>query len=189
LARPKSSTNDGLPKYLYVRSRSGGSYYLYRSPITGKSISLGYDREKAVRYANEANLEVRAVAGAKAHAKESIKHASVDDRGLLDSDSIARRAIFHDHICGIYFLLQQDLIVYVGQAKNVLGRIATHRAEGRKVFDRIFIVECKAAELDHLEALYIDKFRPTYNIVRPYVHPSACAWDGSLAQILGSGCA
>ncbi|WP_230948730.1 GIY-YIG nuclease family protein [Burkholderia cepacia] len=86
------------------------------------------------------------------------------------------------------FLLSQDTIVYVGQSKNILGRIATHRSEGEKSFDRIFVIECKPAELDHLEALYIDKFRPVYNAVRPYVSPAACAWDASLAAILGDGC-
>ncbi|WP_186260300.1 phage integrase Arm DNA-binding domain-containing protein [Burkholderia gladioli] len=188
MGRPKALKNSELPKHLYTLERGGRLYYSYKSPITGRSLSIGYDRENAIRYAEEANVAVAAVAQAKTHSRQSIKHGSVDERGLLDGHSIARRATFYDHVCGVYFLLSQGAIVYVGQSKNVLGRIATHRAEGEKRFDRVFVVECKASELDHLEALYIDKFCPIYNTVRPYVDPTACAWDASLASILGDGC-
>jgi hypothetical protein len=188
LGRPKALKNSALPKHLYALERGNRLYYSYRSPLTGQSISIGFDREKAIQYAVEANEAAAAHASAKTHARQAVKHGSVDERGLLDADSICRRATFYDRVCGVYFLLAQGSIVYVGQSKNVLGRIAAHRSEREKCFDRVFVIECRPAELDHLEALYIEKFAPVYNAVRPYVNPSACAWDASLAAVLGDGC-
>lgn len=94
------------------------------------------------------------------------------------------KALMFDHICGVYFLLDQETIVYVGQSLNVMARLSDHRREGQKQFNRIFVVECKIGELTHLEALYIDKFKPIYNLARPAVNPESTAWDASLSDLL-----
>ncbi|MGI0503503.1 phage integrase Arm DNA-binding domain-containing protein [Burkholderia sp. ZZQ-2] len=105
MGRPKALKNAGLPKHHYALERSGRLYCSYRSPLTGHSFSIGYDREKAIQYAVEANVAVAANASANTHAQQAIKHGYVDARGLLDADSITRRATFYDHVCGVYFLL------------------------------------------------------------------------------------
>jgi hypothetical protein len=185
MVRPRKEKYADLPPNLHVLSRTGGDYFTYRSPISKTSVSIGYSRENAIRYAIEANSQLAAYKGSRSHARESVKHGSVDHRGLLDAASIGRKALIYEHVCGVYFLLRQDTIVYVGQSINVLTRIADHKREGIKNFDRIFVVQCSAVELNHLEALYIDKFRPIHNTVIPPVSPNATAWEGTLSDILG----
>ncbi len=64
---------------------------------------------------------------------------------------------------GIYFLIQKDQIVYVGQSTNVHVRVTEHARE--KLFDRINVIECAAKDLNKLEMLYIKKFNPILNII------------------------
>lgn len=79
---------------------------------------------------------------------------------------------------GVYLLLHQGTIVYVGKAKVMLGRIYTHRvAWGSKrrkprtgvisakgmLFDQILIRPCHSTEVDDLEAALIAQHRPRYN--------------------------
>jgi len=67
-----------------------------------------------------------------------------------------------DH-CGIYFLIHQDDIVYVGKSINIFNRIARHRADGR-VFDSFAYLLCPEELLDSMEANYITAFMPWMNI-------------------------
>src|SRR5574343_171770 len=43
---------------------------------------------------------------------------------------------FQFGIPGIYFLYFQNKVVYIGESKCVLGRIAQHYKEGVKIFDK-----------------------------------------------------
>lgn len=184
MARPRVNGRAELPENLYTQVRSGREYFIYRSPLSKTSKALGFDKEKAVSYASEANLQVSAMRRARTHAVHAVKHGSVDRRGLLDASTIGRKALLYESVCGVYFLLQDEDIVYVGQSINVLTRLAEHFRASLKQFNRVFVIECKAAELNHLEAMYIDKFRPKFNEVIPYVHAESTAWDASLADIL-----
>jgi excinuclease UvrABC nuclease subunit len=73
--------------------------------------------------------------------------------------------------CGIYFLLWMDEIVYVGQSVDVRTRIDQHTVGDErhevKNFNRYFFIQCEPEELNRLEAYYILKFRPKYNIAVP----------------------
>jgi len=62
---------------------------------------------------------------------------------------------------GVYFLVKQEKVGYVGQSKNVFGRIADHAR--LKDFDRFAFIECNADTLDILESLYIHTLRPELN--------------------------
>lgn len=64
---------------------------------------------------------------------------------------------------GIYFLMREGEVVYVGQSVDVLHRIARHRREG-KHFDAYSYMECEAADLDRLERLYIRALVPEDNM-------------------------
>jgi excinuclease UvrABC nuclease subunit len=68
-------------------------------------------------------------------------------------------------ICGIYFLLLNGSIVYVGQSTNVLQRVWNHQTEGIKEHDSVFYVECSIKLLDSLEQHYIKLYKPRYNKV------------------------
>jgi len=61
---------------------------------------------------------------------------------------------------GVYFLINDMKIVYVGQSVNVYSRIPQHVD---KRFDRYAIVRCERNLLDLMESLYIHVIRPKLN--------------------------
>jgi hypothetical protein len=65
---------------------------------------------------------------------------------------------------GIYILLQNLEIVYIGQSKCVLTRLSTHINEKNKKFNGIrMIVEPDEKERLAVEQLLIAKYQPIYN--------------------------
>jgi predicted GIY-YIG superfamily endonuclease len=77
--------------------------------------------------------------------------------------------------CGVYFLIDCYEVVYVGQSVDVKSRLQQHSDSGNKGmayeknFNRFFFIQCEKEELKKLEAYYILKFRPKYNISIPKV--------------------
>lgn len=71
-------------------------------------------------------------------------------------------------LVGIYFLFQDQELVYVGQSFSIYSRIGTHCADREKVFNRVAIILCDVSELDALETQYIFKFKPKFNKKIPY---------------------
>lgn len=86
--------------------------------------------------------------------------ATLTGKQLLREEEIAREALPWNSVTGIYFLLDGNKIVYIGQSTNVYHRIASHKD---KQFDRYAFVPCSADSLDKLEALYIHCIRPKLN--------------------------
>lgn len=72
-----------------------------------------------------------------------------------------------NELTGIYFLIDKDLVVYVGQSHNIKHRMIQHNKE--KVFDNIYYFECPESELNELEAKYIGEFNPSYNKTHVFV--------------------
>jgi hypothetical protein len=75
---------------------------------------------------------------------------------------------------GIYFLLDGDEIVYVGQSTNVLGRIPAHRARRnhkherhRMQWDRAAWLPLAEHDLDAYEGALIRRLTPRYNAGAP----------------------
>lgn len=66
-------------------------------------------------------------------------------------------------LVGIYFLIQDDEIVYIGQAVDIYRRISQHQYDKEKMFNRYAFIVCKTHELDIIETLYIHHFLPKYN--------------------------
>ena len=66
---------------------------------------------------------------------------------------------------GIYFLLDEDEIVYIGQSRDIRRRIGLHLSDGCKRFNSIRFFKCSRARLDHNETRLIAFYRPKYNIV------------------------
>lgn len=61
----------------------------------------------------------------------------------------------------IYFLLDNDEVVYVGQSKAGLSRPYSHKD---KVFTNVAVIYCEESELDRKETDYIRKYNPKYNM-------------------------
>lgn len=84
----------------------------------------------------------------------SIPHTATD---VMDA------AIYVGDMVGIYFLINKDEIVYVGQSSiDMLARVSKHRREG-KVFDYFSYIRCDLCDLDALEEKYISAFMPRLN--------------------------
>ena len=67
-------------------------------------------------------------------------------------------------LTGVYILIHNEEVVYVGQALNIYARIHTHIAEGKKIFNTVKYIECAKEELDVKEYFTIRRFLPKYNI-------------------------
>lgn len=80
--------------------------------------------------------------------------------------------------CGVYALVRDGVVVYVGQSKKPLARVSAHRSNwGRKsmpawmpaslrgvLFDEVHVLPCKVEQLDALERALIELYKPRYNI-------------------------
>jgi hypothetical protein len=80
----------------------------------------------------------------------------------LDKDYILSNSLPVYPQCGIYFLIQDDEIVYIGQSIHIPNRLHSHQKKNRQ-FERVFFVECKEEDLDEIERQYIRKFSPKLN--------------------------
>jgi hypothetical protein len=80
--------------------------------------------------------------------------------------------------CGVYALVRDGAVVYVGQGKKMVARIEAHRSNwGRKslpawmpvslrgvLFDEVHVLPCRVEDLDRIEAAMIDLYKPKFNI-------------------------
>lgn len=70
-----------------------------------------------------------------------------------------------DYVGGIYFLVCNNKIVYVGQSKNISHRIGEHVDSGRK-FNKVAWFEAPALFLTDIEMYYIERINPEWNVRR-----------------------
>jgi excinuclease UvrABC nuclease subunit len=90
--------------------------------------------------------------------------------GFVDVTAVLR--------CGVYALLRDGVVVYVGQGKKMVARVEAHRSNwGRKstpawmpvslrgvLFDQVFVLPCRVEDLNRLEAAMIDLYKPRFNV-------------------------
>lgn len=68
-------------------------------------------------------------------------------------------------VSGVYFLVRNKEIVYIGESGCVMTRISQHISEGVKQFDGFKIIKFETMkDRKDMEVYYIDKFRPIYNL-------------------------
>ena len=78
------------------------------------------------------------------------------------------RSEIHSRFSGIYFLIQGKEIVYIGQSKNVMARLAAHdRRKGAGEFEEFSWIKCPSEFLDEFEARCIFAFLPRLNKAFP----------------------
>jgi len=107
--------------------------------------------------------------------------ATMTSRRLLSADEIVKVALPWKQASGIYFLIDGDSVVYVGQATNVYSRIAYH---SDKKFSHYAFVPCDSEALNKIESLYIHYLRPKLN--GEYLDGSKYA-PISMADLLSTG--
>ena len=67
---------------------------------------------------------------------------------------------------GVYLLLKQGEVVYVGQSSHMLLRLTQHRAEGKKCFNKTLVYHMPASEESErlwVEGAMICAYRPAEN--------------------------
>lgn len=163
---PRREGDHDLPRNIYNRK---GTYF-YRNPLTVKEVSLGSDRHVAVAFGIKARLadEQRKVTtiAARMQREMATRHIpDVDNRALLTLSAIADLAR-PATVCGVYFLLKAEAVMYVGQSRDCERRVATHRTEKRD-FDTYYVLPVARMALNEIEAAYIAKFDPPLNRARP----------------------
>jgi hypothetical protein len=72
------------------------------------------------------------------------------------------RVITPKFVVGIYFLYDNNELVYIGKSTNIHIRINTHRKN--KQFDSYSILKCCEDDLKIYERILINKYLPKYNI-------------------------
>lgn len=91
---------------------------------------------------------------------------------------------------GVYILSRENVIVYIGQSKCMLARIAAHRSLARRrvpswlpirgvVFDRVEVIPCHPDRVDALERGLIELHAPVYNKSHnpePVKYPVPCLY-------------
>lgn len=88
----------------------------------------------------------------------------IDDTELLSAETIINKSQEVSTYCGVYFLLYENNIVYVGSSKNIHQRLTSHQGLfSEKKFDKVFFVEIEEEKREYFEAKYILKFMPKYN--------------------------
>lgn len=79
---------------------------------------------------------------------------------------------------GVYALVRDGVVVYIGQSKRMLSRVSAHKSNwGRKstpswlppscrgiLFDEVHVLPCRVEDLDEVEATMINLYKPRYNI-------------------------
>lgn len=119
---------------------------------------------------------------AKQHAIEEMRREARTDRHQLLSKWRNRRATIDSeppesirHIraikkfdgvmaCHVYFLLQNGIVVYIGQSGDAWPkRIHNHLKDEEKVFDEVWYLEVDQASMTVIERRFIEEFRPKYN--------------------------
>jgi excinuclease UvrABC nuclease subunit len=81
-------------------------------------------------------------------------------------EEIISKKTNYEFISGVYFLLDKNEVVYVGQSECVQHRIATHKKEKKKVFDTYTYFEIEGLNNRLIaEGLHIYQLRPKYNSI------------------------
>ncbi|HCR1527294.1 GIY-YIG nuclease family protein [Morganella morganii] len=180
-------TTGGRSRPLFSLQWTGGRNVWQPTPEERKAIcAKGQATRKANREKREAEKQAtllrrdllrREVAALEAKLfalrdieRMSVAGAALTGKTLLMHHEIAAAALPWKHATGIYFLLDGDDVVYVGQSRNVYSRISSHPA---KNFNRYAFVPCAVEALDKLESLYIHLLRPKLNGRKPDGSPFA----------------
>jgi hypothetical protein len=87
----------------------------------------------------------------------------IDAAKLLALDEIIAQAVPRAS-SGVYFLIKDERVIYVGRSANVIERIATHAKNAIIPFDSTHFICATGVEMDRLEQLYIGKLRPEFNV-------------------------
>lgn len=82
-------------------------------------------------------------------------------RGLTEGEIVAAAKPLSG-TCGVYFVIKNERVIYVGQSTNIYARVSSSDHWARDG-DALAFILCSPDELDALESYYIHLFRPPRN--------------------------
>lgn len=156
LGRPIKSSQRGHVRLIDIFARARADGLAVTPPPTDElRLSIEELRNEHARLTEEVH---------EARHRANLNETALDLVGsaLLREDEIVASSQAVDAASGVYFLIQDARVVYVGQSVNVYARIMAHK-ESAKAFDRWAAIPCRKDQLDLIESLYIHLFRPAYN--------------------------
>jgi len=125
---------------------------------------LEQEKRKALIYADGLKIKIIAMEAklaALCHSeKMNVVSSALTNKALLTADEILKLAIPWEQVVGVYFLVKDEEVIYVGQSVNIYSRLSEHR---HKQFDKYAFVPCDVDLLDKLESLYIHVLKPKLN--------------------------
>lgn len=80
---------------------------------------------------------------------------------LSKKDILAKSKVDDAHISGIYFLIKDSKIIYIGQSTSIAIRLYSHNHKGS--FDCYSYIACHKSDLDFMEDMYIRLYNPELN--------------------------
>ena len=143
-----------------------------RSAIIAKSVATRQankakrkaEREAALAYAYGLGEQIEVLeqklAMLQTHTTMQELSNKITGKLLLRPEQVVQASTPWRTASGVYFLVDVDEVVYVGQSVNVYARIPQHHD---KHFDRYLYIPCKHELLNALESLYIHCFQPKLN--------------------------
>lgn len=146
-----------------TKYKNGWRAQLY---VGGVRESACFDEKfEAQSWANKREAELRILKKAVDNAKRlaTNKHQFLESSGIYSEDELVATSVPIPASSGVYFLIKNEAVVYVGQSLNVHARIRQHLAT--KCFDRVNIIACEPGELNRLESMYIRRLKPVLNLV------------------------
>ena len=87
---------------------------------------------------------------------------SIGMKTLATKQTIVAASLNLADFSGIYFLIKDKEIVYIGQSTCVFRRVYDH-LWAKKIFDSFSYIQCEKKMLDKLESLYIHFYQPPEN--------------------------
>ena len=105
---------------------------------------------------------------------------TLTNKTLISPEEIVKSSNPWQRATGVYFLISNYNIVYVGQSVNIYGRLQDHTD---KQFDSFSFIPCEKNILDKLESLYIHVLQPKLN--GSYSNGSVKNAPMSLKQLIG----
>lgn len=89
------------------------------------------------------------------------KSTEIVEEAIRNSIPATIKNTYYKRFCGIYFLIRNDKIVYIGRSTNIGGRVRRHIHEGSKVFDSFYLWRLENPEEKESELIYL--LDPEYN--------------------------
>jgi len=85
---------------------------------------------------------------------------SLGCKAFYSEEQIVQNSLAWERHVGVYFLISEKKVVYVGQSVQVPSRVQAHND---KKFDSVAVIRCNEDQLDRLESLYIHFLKPALN--------------------------